>query len=133
VIVVFWKERKEDPFEVYSSLKNFCLTYKQYSYNTISHYISGLRVAFENDEVRVERKQIISKPSEESSLKIRNIVPVVRKVLLKEANDAEHDLDYWLSKTAAERISAVTNLVSESIKRGQRIDKRKIVKRKLKV
>lgn len=133
VIVVFWKKRNDNPFEVYSSLKNFCLTYKQYNYNTLSHYISRLRVAFDNDELRVERKQIISKPALESVPEIRNIVPVVRKVLLKEANDAENDLDYWLSKPAKERISAVTQIISQFIERDQRMNKGKIVKRKLRL
>jgi hypothetical protein len=62
----------------------------------------------------------------------RKIAPVVRKVLLQHANDESRDLAYWLSKTPQERIAAVTFLVSQSLKEGERMDKTKIVKRKLK-
>jgi hypothetical protein len=133
VIVVYWKNKKDDPFEVYSSLKNFCITYKEYNYNTLSNYLSKRKIAFENDKARIERKQIISKPISRHEAKVRNIVPVVRKVLLKEANDSFYDLEYWLSKPPFERISAVTQIISNSIKKDQRMDKGKVVKRKLKL
>jgi len=132
VIIVYWKSKQENPFEIYSSLKNFCLSYEAYNYNTLSNYLSKRKVAFDNEQVRIERKPIISKPVSKDVSPVRNIVPVVRKVLLKEANDAENDLDFWMQKPSKERISAVTYLVSQSLKSGQRMDKRKIKKRKLK-
>ncbi len=108
------------------------MTHDEYNYNTLSNYLSKRKVAFENDKVRIERKQIISKPFAVNEGKVRNIVPVVRKVLLKEADDSFHDLEYWLKKPPFERISAVTHIISQSVKRDQRMDKGKIVKRKLK-
>ncbi|MGI8636640.1 MAG: hypothetical protein ACR2KZ_14685 [Segetibacter sp.] len=133
VVVVYWKNKKDNPFEVYSSLKNFCMTHDEHNYNTLSNYLSKRKIAFENDKVRIERKQIISKPFAVNEGKVRNIVPVVRKVLLKEADESLHDLEYWLSKPPFERISAVTHIISQSLKRDQRMDKGEILKRKLKL
>jgi len=62
VIVVFWKNNTEHPFEVFSNLKNFCLSYTQFNYNTISNYLSKAKVAYENQEIRIERKSVISRP-----------------------------------------------------------------------
>lgn len=128
VIVVYWKNKPENPFEIFSSLKNFCLSYPEYNYNTLSNYISKAKQPFETNVIRVERKYILSQPK----AKIRKIVPAVRKVALKQANDYEHDLTYWMGKLPIERLAAVTSLVNQSLKKGQRIDKNKIIKRKLK-
>ncbi len=65
--------------------------------------------------------------------KVRNIIPVVRKVQLREANDKLNDLEYWLSKTPVERLAAVTEIIFQSMRPDQRMDKGKIVKRKLKL
>jgi hypothetical protein len=59
------------------------------------------------------------------------IVPVVRKATLKEIDEGYEDMLYWLSKTPKERIAAVTQLRSFSLKPGQRMDKTVVVKRKL--
>ena len=131
VVVVYWKNRPEDPFEVFSSLKNFCLSYPQYNYNTLSNYLSKGKIAYENKEVRVERKSIYLKPKAEKDVK-RTIVPVIRKVSLKDAEDYSHDLEYWLSRPAVERLAAVTTIVRQSLKKGQRMDKTKLERRKLK-
>lgn len=128
VIVAYWKNKPENPFEIFSSLKNFCLSYPEYNYNTLSNYISKAKLPFETNAIRVERKYILSQPKAQ----IRKIVPTVRKVALKQANDYEHDLNYWMGKLPIERLAAVTSLVNQSLKRGQRMDKNKIVKRKLK-
>lgn len=40
-------------------------------------------------------------------MRVRKIAPVVRKVRLKDANDEEHDLEYWLTKQVKERAAAV--------------------------
>ena len=70
VIVVFWKNSTENPFEVFSNLKNFCLSYPQFNYNTISNYLSKAKVAYENQEIRIERK-IFLKPKPAPEPRIR--------------------------------------------------------------
>lgn len=128
VVVVYWKNQPENPIEVFSSLKNFCLSYLEYNYNTLSNYLSKAKVPYETDKVRVERKNIFLKPK----IQARKIIPVVRKIALNEANDYKQDLNYWMGKTPAERLAAVTFLSRQSIKKGQRMDKTNIVKRRLK-
>ena len=129
VIVVFWKNDNDKTFEVFSNLKNFCLSYVQFNYNTMSNYLSKAKVPYENHEIRIERKIIILKPKPVSSeTGIRKIALVVRKVMIKDANDEQYDLKYWLSRSAKERASALTFIISQSIKKGQRLDKTKLVK-----
>ena len=57
----------------------------------------------------------------------RKIVPVVKKGLLKDLEDDDNDLEYWLSKTPNERAAAITFLVLSSIKPGARMDRTHIV------
>ncbi|WP_207422833.1 hypothetical protein [Desertivirga brevis] len=122
VVVVIWKNKQET--EVFSNLKNFCLSYPQYNYNTLSNYLSKEKIAYENDFVKVERKVIVSKVKPQSQVvKVRAIAPVVRKVALKDANDDENDLRYWLSRPVQERAAATTFLVMQMLKKGQRMDK----------
>lgn len=83
---------------------------------------------FETEVVRVERKNVFLLPK----ISTRKIILVVRKVTLKEANDYQHDLDYWMDKPPAERLAAVTFLIRQSLKKGQRMDKSHLIKRKLK-
>jgi hypothetical protein len=59
------------------------------------------------------------------------IVPVVRKALLREIDEEYENMLYWLSKTPQERIAAVTELISHSLKPGERMDKTVVIKRKL--
>ena len=59
------------------------------------------------------------------------IVPVVRKALLKDIDEEYEDMLYWLSRPPQERIAAVTQLRSHSLKPGQRLDKTVVIKRKL--
>jgi len=47
----------------------------------------------------------------------------IRKVKLKEANDYERDLEYWLQQPVSKRMEAVTFLSMQSLKPGQRMDK----------
>ena len=128
VVVVYWKNHTENPIEVFSSLKNFCLSYLEYNYNTLSNYLSKAKVPYETDKVRVERKIIFLQPK----IQVRKIMPIIRKVALKQANDYKQDLNYWMGKTPAERLAAVTFLSRQSIKKGERMDKTTIVKRSLK-
>lgn len=127
VVVIYWKNQPENPIEVFSSLKNFCLSYLEYNYNTLSNYLSKAKVPYETDRVRVERKNIFLQPKIQS----RKIIPVVRKVQLNEANDYTQDLNYWMTKTPSERLSALTYLARQTMKRDQKMDKTKITKRKL--
>lgn len=130
VIVVLWKSDKDKPFEVFSSLKNFCLSYPQFNYNTMSNYLSKAKVAYENDQIRVERMSIISNPKPVSSeMRTRKIAPVVRKVLMKNTDDELYDLEYWQRISVKERAVAVTFIISQFLKKGQRLDKTKLVKK----
>ncbi|MFP5082170.1 hypothetical protein [Pedobacter sp. JCM 36344] len=131
VIVVFWKNNPEAPFEVFSNLKNFCLSYTQYNYNTISNYLSKAKVPYENSDMRIERKSIISKPKPVIGSRVRKIVPVLRRVMMKDADDEDRDLKYWLSRPVTERAAAVTFIISQSLTKGQRMDKTKLVKKRI--
>jgi hypothetical protein len=59
------------------------------------------------------------------------ITPVIRKAVLKDIDEELEDMEYWLSRPAHERVAAVTQLISKSLKPGQRMDKTVVVKRKL--
>jgi hypothetical protein len=131
VIVVQWKNKPENPFEVFSSLKNFCLSYCGYNYNTMSNYLSKGKIAYDNRDVRIERKEVILKPKKNATIgNQRTIIPAFRKVKVKEADDAKNDLKFWLKKAPIDRIAAVTGLILLSQTPLERMDKTKIVKRK---
>jgi hypothetical protein len=131
VVIVHWKNNTDHPFEVFSSLKNFCLSYQKYNYNTLSNYLSKNKIAYDNRDVRIERKNVFLKPKTNTIETGRSIQPVLRKVPMKDADDYKHDVTYWLAKLPAERLSAVTSLIRQTMEKGQRLDKSKIVKRKL--
>src|SRR6202163_1591441 len=117
VVVVYWKSKTENPFEVFSSLKNFCLSYNEFNYNTLSNYLSKGKIAYENQHIRIERKNVILKPKQVNTHPPkRSIAPVVQKILLKKADDAKHDLRFWQSRTALDRLAAVTEIISRSLK-----------------
>ena len=63
VILVHWKKLESNNLEVFSSLKNFCDSHPGYSYNTLNNYLSKKKIAYENEEVRLERKPIQSQSS----------------------------------------------------------------------
>ena len=130
VIVIFWKNNTENPFEVFSNLKNFCLSYPKFNYSTISNYLSKAKVAYENQEIRIERKNIILKPKPAPEIKIRKIVPVLKRVMMKDADDEQQDLEYWLSRPVKERAAAVTYIISQSLTKGQKMDKTKLIKKR---
>ena len=123
VVLIHWKGNNE--VEVFSNLKNFCLSYPQYNYNTLNNYLSKGKIAYENEMIRVERKQIIArpKPLNLESNKERKIALVARKVPMKEANDEWLDLQYWLSQPVQKRAEATTFLISQMLRKGQRMDK----------
>ncbi len=53
--------------------------------------------------------------------------------MLKDANDEERDLEYWLTKQVKDRAAAVTFLISQFLTKGQRMDKTIVVKKSLKL
>ena len=63
---------------------------------------------------------------------LRKIAPVVKKGLMKDIEDDDHDLEYWQSKTPNERMAAITFLVMSSIKPGTKMDRSHIVRIKMK-
>ena len=134
VILVFWKDKKDDPFEVFSNLKVFCESYPSYSYNTLNNYLSKGRKAFENGVVRVERKGLITRPvaAADPGAQPFKMIRAVRKGVMKEIDQGAEDLEYWLSRSSRERMAAVTFIVSQSLRPGERMDKTVVVKRKLK-
>lgn len=123
VILVHWK--KQNNTEVFSNLKYFCLSYPQYNYNTINNYLSKRKIPYESEIIRIERKNIISKPitAVSSVANAREIAPVLRRVKMKEANDEIRDWEYWLSQPVKKRAEAITFLVSQMLEDGQRMDK----------
>jgi len=78
-----------------------------------------------------KRKSVILKPKPIIKAKIRQIVPVLRKVMMKDAKDEQRDMEYWLSRPVQERAAAVTFIISQSLKKGQRMDKTKLVRKRL--
>ncbi|MFY0256050.1 hypothetical protein ACDQ55_19090 [Chitinophaga sp. 30R24] len=133
VVVVHWKNQQDHSFEIFSNLKNFCLSYPKYNYNTLNNYLSKGKIPFENNEVRVERKNIITQPKAQnmSSNINRRIMPIVRKVAINEANDVIRDWEYWLNQSSSKRLEAVTFIVSQSLAKGARLDKTVINKKPL--
>lgn len=131
VVLVYWKNKQNNPFEVFSNLKNLCLSYPQYNYNTLNNYLSKDKIAYENDQVRIERKMIHSRPLISLPPTTRSILPVVVKKQLKDIDEKQHDLEYWLKQPVEDRLSAITFIVMQSLKKGQRMDKSIINKKNL--
>lgn len=131
VVLVRWK--KNNDVDVFSNLKNFCLSYPEYNYNTLNNYLSKGKIPYENETVRVERKMIIAEPQINiiNDYNKEHIAPVLRRVKIKEAADDLHDLQYWLSQPVIQRVKATTFLVSQMLKKGQRMDKSFVNKIKL--
>lgn len=63
VILVYWKKLESNNIEVFSSLKNFCDSHPSYSYHTLNNYLSKKKTAYENGEIRVERKHVQTQSS----------------------------------------------------------------------
>jgi len=62
----------------------------------------------------------------------RRIAMVKRQFDMKKHDQASEDLKYWLRKTPQERIAAVTFLVKQQLKPGQKMDRTVFTRRKLK-
>src|ERR1700743_1729575 len=112
IVLIYWKMEKT--VEVFSNLKNFCLSYPRYNYNTLNNYLSKEKIAFENEDVRVERKSIISKPKPIAPTgTARSIAAVSRKGFMRDADDDKRDLEYCLSQPVQKRAKATTFLISQ--------------------
>lgn len=131
VILMHGKSKPGCPVEVFSNLKLLCQSYPQYNYNTLNNYLSKAKTAYENDTIRVERLPIFSRPLFPAPVS-RSIMPVVTKQPLKALDEKKQDLEYWLSRPAKERLAAVTFIISQSLKKGQRMDKTIVHFKKLK-
>ena len=53
----------------------------------------------------------------------RKMAMIAKQIDLKDPNQEEADLEYWLSKTPQERLQAVTFLIRQNRAVGQRMDK----------
>lgn len=127
VVIINWKARKGNPFEVFSNLKILCESYPTYNYNTLNNYLSKNKIPYENDEVRIERKSVHTKPVPK-----REIVMVAKTVKMREHDEEAQNLEYWLSRPIAERLAAVTRL-SAQLKSSpdERMDKTIFKKRRM--
>lgn len=135
VVVIHWKKQQGIAFEVFSNLKNLCLSYPKYNYNTLNNYLGKAKTAYENEEVRIERKHIFTEPRNPmmgSPLPGRSIVPVVHKVALKDTDEGLDNLTYWKTQSPIKRVAAVTFIISQSLQAGERLNKNIVHKKKMK-
>jgi hypothetical protein len=133
VLLVHWKDRVDNAFEIFSNLMLFCESYPQYKYNTLNNYLSKAKVAFENEVVKVERKSVLNRPiPREMPTESSRMARVVRISTLDGIDEKLEDLDYWLSKMPAERIAAVTHISLGASGVETKLDRRYFKIRKMK-
>jgi hypothetical protein len=124
VLVVQWKERNENPFEVFSNLLLFCKSYPEFSYNTLNNYLSKAKTIYENKVIRIERKEVFTRPiASPAAKKEFRMERVIHRTTLHDHDEKAKDLAYWQSRSASERLAAVT-----FISMGELGWKKKIVK-----
>ena len=126
VVVLNWKKRKNNTIEIFSNLKLVCASYPAYSYNTLNNYLSKNKVAYEDDEVKIERK-----PVHTTAIAVRKIQMVAKRVNRTEHDEEIQNRSFWLSRTPGERLNAVTMLRSQVLAKGQRMKKEFGMKRKV--
>ncbi|MBC9909371.1 hypothetical protein [Chitinophaga varians] len=134
VVVIHWKKRQDITFEVFSNLKNLCLSYPKYNYNTLNNYLGKAKTAYENDDVRIERKNIFTEPKNSlmgTRLPGRSIVPVVHKAALKDTDESFDNLAYWSAQPPVKRVAAVTFIISQSLQPGERLNKNIVNRKKM--
>lgn len=51
--------------------------------------------------------------------------------MLKEIDEEQEDINYWLSKSPIERFAALTMIIRQSLKPGERMDKTFVVQRQM--
>ncbi len=126
VVIINWKDRAENPFEIFSNLKLLCASYPAYNYNTLNNYLSKSKMPYENEKVRIERKVVHT-----AAIPQRQMVMVRKKVKIKSNDEEAQNRKYWLSRPVAERLEAATMLSMQLLKKNKRIDKCHVVKRKM--
>lgn len=126
VVVLNWKKRKNNTIEIFSNLKLVCASYPAYSYNTLNNYLSKNKVAYEDDEVKIERK-----PVHTTAIAVRKIQMVAKRVNRTEHDEEIQNRSFWLSRTPGERLNAVTMLRSQVLAKGQRMNKEFGMKRRM--
>ena len=130
VVVMTRKDRAVNQMEVFSNLKILCASYPAYNYNTLNNYLCKNKMAYENEEVRIERK-LVNTAAIPATIPGRKMAMVARRVKMHAHDDKAEDLKYWLSRPVKERLEAVTRLSAQFKKKGQRMDRTHLVKRKL--
>jgi hypothetical protein len=83
--------------------------------------LSKAKIAYENDAIKVERLPVFSRPLVVPVL--RSIMPVVARQPLEAVDEKMQDLEYWLRRPPKERLSAVTFIISQTLEKGQRMDR----------
>ena len=71
-----------------------------------------------NKQSKVEKISVSSTP-----IVTRSKTTVVSKQPLKDMDEKQQDLEYLLSRPVIERLAAVTFIISQSLKKSQRMDK----------
>jgi len=130
VIVVNWKDRMENPLEIFSNLKLLSESYPDYNYNTLNNYLSKNKMAYENDKVRIERK-VVHTAAIPATIPGRKMAMVAKLVNRKTHDEEAVDKAYWLSRPVSERLDAVTRLRAQFIKKGERMNRTHGLKRKM--
>lgn len=126
VIVINWKKQAQNSIEVFSNLKLFCEINPSFNYNTLNNYLSKNKIAYENKEVRIERKIVQTEP-----IKKRQIVLVGNRVKMRGHNEEKQNKDFWLTRPVIERLEAVRRLRSQ-VTKNERMNKSFGLKRKMK-
>ena len=62
----------------------------------------------------------------------RKMAMISKQISLKDTNQEDYDLDYWLSKTPQERLQTVTLLIRQNMIIGQKMDRTFSTKRLMK-
>ena len=126
VVIIYWKDRAESPLEAFSNLKILSERYPAFNYNTLNNYLSKNRIPYENDRVRIERIIV-----QTTAVPQRQIAMVANRVKMRDHDETQQNLDYWLSRPVIERLEAVTRLSAQLKKSAnQRMDKTIHTKRK---
>jgi len=125
VVVINWKSQAENQIEVYSNLKVLCESYPSFNYNTLKNYLSKNKIPYENDVVRIERKNVHTEP-----IKRRQMAIVGNRVKAQGHDEEKQNKDFWLTRPAAERLDAVNRLRAQVVK-NQRMNKNYGLKRSL--
>jgi hypothetical protein len=129
VVLLYWKNRPDNPFEIFSNLRLLSNRYPGFNYNTLNNYLSKNKLPFENQDVRIERVEVNRHAA--AAIPGRKMVLQGRKVRMKGNDEELQDKQFWLSRTPAERLQAATELSLQLLGKEQKMDRTKVVKRKM--